>query len=84
MNLANNGISDKGGIALTRGLLQNRSLKVIDLRNNKLSQMTGLLMMPLPKLNPRLVKIHLEFNVCTLKVIEELNLMMAKNAEKIE
>ena len=69
---------------LVRGLSQNRSLKVIDLRNNRLSEMTGLLMMPLPKLNPRLIKIHLEYNVCTLKVIEELNAMMAKNEEKIE
>ena len=54
------------------------------MRNNRLSEMTGLLMMPLPKLNPRLIKIHLEYNVCTLKVIEELNAMMAKNEEKIE
>ena len=69
---------------LVRGLSQNRSLKIIDLRNNRLSEMTGLLMMPLPKLNPRLIKIHLEYNVCTLKVIEELNAMMAKNEEKIE
>ena len=54
------------------------------MRNNRLSEMTGLLMMPLPKLNPRLIKIHLEYNVCTLKVIEELNAMMSKNEEKIE
>ena len=49
-----------------------------------MSEMTGLLLLPLPKLNPRLIKIHLEYNVCTLKVIEELNAMMAKNADKIE
>ena len=40
-NLSNNQISDKGGIKLIKGLMCNRSLSVIDLRHNSLSDKTA-------------------------------------------
>ena len=37
LNLANNGITDKGGQKLVKGFMSNKTLHVIDLRGNSLT-----------------------------------------------
>ena len=83
-NLAGNSITDIGGAKLVGGLMYNQTLKVIDFRHNSLSEKTGLLLKPLVKLNTHLAKIHLEYNICRIKVIDELKEMMDKNYKRQE
>lgn len=82
--LSDNGFSDKAGTKLARAFCANRSLSSVDLRYNNLSEKTGILLKPACKMNARLIKIQLEFNVCRIKVIEELNELTKANIKRLE
>ena len=82
--MANNSITDKGGVKLTKGLMCNKTLEVIDLRHNSLSDKSAVLLSSYAKLNSRLTKLHLEFNICNLKKIEIIDEITKKNAEAME
>ena len=84
LNLAGNNLTDKGGTALTKVMLRNKTLKSIDLRHNDLTMKTANLMKPVLLNNSNLRKVHLEQNIIKICMLQQLAALCAKNVEKNE
>lgn len=84
LNLSSNNITDKGLIKLLPALNYNRTLRSLDLQDNQLSEISVGKLTPFVKFNTKLVKLNLEKNICKIRVIENFNTIIQKNAEKTE
>ena len=79
LNLAENNLTDKSGVALARVMLRNRTLRTVDLRHNDLTMKTGNLMRPVILNNFNLVKVQLEQNIIKIRMLETLAASCARN-----
>lgn len=84
MNLSENKITDKGSKKFTDMLRANKTVQCIDLRHNNLSERTAKAFRVVAKANPMLTKVHLEYNLCNIKQLEEINEICDQNKKRQE